>query len=181
MAEEKKEEQKNEAEGKKDAKQQEAKALEEIKNSEAYKELFDRYLRLAAEFDNYKKRAAKDAESIKTLAKAELVKKILPTIDEIEIAIDSLSSSDSARKGLELIYSNMLTELKKEGLSQIETDGQFDPYKHEILMTKESTEKPGSILEVVRKGYMLNDILLRPAAVIVANEKKKDDAQTKQK
>ncbi|MEM3661548.1 MAG: nucleotide exchange factor GrpE, partial [Candidatus Micrarchaeaceae archaeon] len=148
---------------------------------ETYKELFDRYIRLAAEFDNYKKRAAKDADNIKILAKAELIKRLLPTIDEIEIAIDSISSSDSSRKGLELIYSNILTELKKEGLQQIDTNGEFDPYKHEILMTKESTEKPGSILEVVRKGYTLNDILLRPAAVIVAGDKKQDDAKMQQK
>lgn len=133
----------------------------------------DRLLRLAAEFDNYKKRVSKENEELKSISKAELIKKIIPVLDEFELAIDAMSDSKNDEhmvKGMELIYSNLSSALKNEGLSVIETEGVYDPYKHEIIMTKESEKKPGTILDVVRKGYQFNGLLVRPASVIVAKE-----------
>ncbi len=133
----------------------------------------DRLLRLAAEFDNYKKRVAKENEELRNLSKAELVKKIIPVLDEFELAIDAMSDSKNDEymvKGMELIYSNLSSTLKNEGLSVIETQGVYDPYRHDIIMTRESEKKPGTILDVVRKGYQFNNLLVRPASVIVAKE-----------
>jgi len=154
-------------------------AIEEAKNQEAktvneseYLELKERLLRLAAEFDNYKKRAAKEYESSKTLGKIELIKKVLPVLDEFELAlsIEKDEKDEGTRKGIEMIYSNLIDALKAEGLSVIDTNGSYDPYKHEIVLAMESKEQEGKILEVVRKGYVLNDILIRPASVIVAKK-----------
>ncbi len=138
-------------------------------------ELKDRLLRLAAEFDNYKKRVAKEAENAKVLGKAELVRKLTATLDEFELAINSIDEKDKTKKGLELIYSNILDILDSEGLSVIETDGRFDPYKHEIVLARESKEEEGTILEVVRKGYEFNGMLIRPASVIVAKQAPKEE------
>jgi len=149
----------------------ESKEEEKLVSEKEYLELRDRLLRLAAEFDNYKKRTAKENESAKLLGKAELMRKLLPTLDEFELALSVSSKENKEIKGFEMIFSNFLDTLKSEGLEVIETDGRYDPYKHEIILTKESDKEEGSILEVVRKGYMLNGILLRPATVIVAKAK----------
>jgi len=154
----------------------------DVKESEEYKQLSDRLLRLAAEFDNYKKRMAKEEEQRSDLYKAEVIRKILPVIDEFEIAIGTLNDQDSSKKGIELIYTNLMDALKSVGLKVVDSDGNYDPYKHEILMAKESNEKPGKIIEVVRKGYMLNNILIRPASVIVAKEEQhSEEAQAEKK
>lgn len=127
-------------------------------------------LRLAAEFDNYKKKAKKDVEISEKLGKAALIKNLLPVVDEFELSMLALNGSkeNNLAKGIEMLYSNLMDVLKKEGLKEIETAGIFDPYKHEIIMVKESDKKDGTILEIVKKGYLFGDKLLRPAAVIIA-------------
>lgn len=140
--------------------------------SQNEKENDDKILRLAAEFDNYKKRIGKELAVAKEAGKAELMKKLLPTLDEFEIAIDAMNEGE-ARKGIELIYSNFIEVLKGEGLEEIEAKGVFDPYRHEIVMVKEPKDnsvKEGMILEVVRKGYIIGDIVLRPASIIIAKK-----------
>ncbi|MGC8538457.1 MAG: nucleotide exchange factor GrpE [Candidatus Micrarchaeia archaeon] len=137
--------------------------------------LKDRLLRLAAEFDNYKKRVAVEIEGAKNIGKAEILKGLLPIIDEFELAIDSMPS-DNIKKGIELIYSNFIDLLESEGLKCIDTSGKYDPYVHEIITTRESDKKEGTILETVRKGYTFNNILLRPAAVVVSKSKEEDSA-----
>jgi molecular chaperone GrpE len=128
----------------------------------------ERLMRLAAEFDNYKKRVAKDIDGSKSVGKAEIVSKILPSIDEFELALSSSGKTESM-KGMALIFSNLMGALKSAGLKEIPVDGSLDPYRHEVLLVKDSDVKEGTILEVVRKGYMLNDIMIRPASVIVSN------------
>jgi molecular chaperone GrpE len=167
----------NSQENEEEKKQESASEQKQVPESE-YLELKERLLRLAAEFDNYKKRVAKEIENAKTLGKAELMKKLLPTIDEFELAL-SVSKESKEIKGFQMIYSNFIDSLKSEGLSEIETNGKYDPYKHEIILTRESKEKEGTIIEVVRKGYMLNDILLRPATVIVAKNKESNEKEDK--
>jgi molecular chaperone GrpE len=155
---------------KKEEKQEEEK--KEPQNSEKeLSEVKDRLLRLASEFDNYKKRSAKDVDAAKSLGKAELIKQLLPTLDEFELALCALNGSESDKshaKGVELVFSNVVGTLKSAGLKEVEAKGKYDPYRHEIVMAKESKEPEGMILEVVRKGYTLNDALLRPSAVIVS-------------
>lgn len=171
--------------GKKEELQQDKTAIDaqEEKVPSELDETRDRLLRLAAEFDNYKKRVAKENEELKNLSKAELVKKIIPVLDEFELAIDAMSESKNDEhlvKGMELIYSNLVSALKNEGLSVIETQGVYDPYKHDIIMTRESEKKPGTIIDVVRKGYQFNSLLLRPSSVIVAKESVAKDDTKKQ-
>ncbi len=128
----------------------------------------ERFLRLAAEFDNYKKRAAKDMESAKGRGKAELMVKILPVLDEFELAAETLDMENDKERGIALVFSNLYDIMKKEGLREIESIGIFDPYKHEIILAKESEKKEGTIIKAIRKGYMFNEIMLRPAYVIVS-------------
>ncbi|MFI5412299.1 MAG: nucleotide exchange factor GrpE [Candidatus Micrarchaeales archaeon] len=149
----------------------EEKQPEDNKEEENYKE---RMLRLAAEFDNYKKRVRKDIDDAKRVGKAETIKNLLPVLDEFELAVMSVNGNadEVLAKGIEMLYSNFREALKKEGLAEIKASGIYDPYRHEIIMTKEDNKKkPGTILEVIKKGYMLGEIILRPATVIIAKEK----------
>ncbi len=139
-----------------------------------YAELKEQMLRLAAEFDNYKKRAKADMDKARGMGKAELAKSLLPILDEFELAMIAASNSSdkSVSKGIELVYSNLTDTLKRSGLREVPADGIADPFKHEIIMVAESDKKPGTILEVVKKGYMFDDMMLRPASVIVAKDAK---------
>jgi molecular chaperone GrpE len=142
-------------------------------NEKELAEAKDRLLRMAAEFDNYKKKMAKDMDASRTMGKAELVKALLPALDEFEMALYALGNSaksDCNVKGMEMVFSNVLGTLRSAGLREIEAKGKYDPYRHEIVMTRESEEAEGTILEVVRKGYSFNDLMLRPSAVIVSKK-----------
>ena len=140
-------------------------------------ELKDRLLRLAAEFDNYKKRVAKDLDGSKSTGKAELMKKLLTIVDEFELAIAAMGKGSDNIRGVELLFSNFMDILKGEGLKEIDSRGVFDPYKHEIMLAKESNEKEGTILEVVRKGYSVNGMMLRPVSVIVSKGNVQENKQ----
>jgi molecular chaperone GrpE len=74
-----------------------------------------------------------------------------------------------------MLYSNFIDTLKKEGLKEVEVDGIFDPYRHETVMVRESDEKEGTILETVKKGYVFEGMLLRPASVIISKRAAKGD------
>jgi molecular chaperone GrpE len=134
------------------------------------KDMKEQLLRLAAEFDNYKKRTKNDVDNAKSAGKAELVKGFLPILDEFELALIVVNKTPdrNVARGVEMLYSNFIDMLKKAGLEEIACKGVFDPYKHEIMMTKDSKEKDGTILEVIKKGYIFDKVLLRPASVIVA-------------
>jgi molecular chaperone GrpE len=151
-----------------DSKNEEAAPEKAEQKPTAEEELKDRLLRLAAEYDNYKKRTMKEVEGAKLMGRAELMLKMLPILDEFEIALDALDIKVEKEKGLALVFSNFVDTLKKEGLTELVAKGVVDPYKHEIMLAKEGNEKEGTIIDVVRKGYMLNGIMLRPASVIVS-------------
>lgn len=148
------------------------------KNNRDYDELKDRFLRLAAEFDNYKKRVANEIADSKELGKAELIKHLLKIMDEFDLTLIAAGKSNDKAllKGIELLYANFIDVLKKSGLKEIETKGKFDPYKHEIAMVRDG-EKDDIIIEVIKKGYTLNDRLLRAASVIVSKETKKEELE----
>lgn len=176
MSEEKKEEKSQ----KESSAAKEDKEATEKKQDENPEELRERFLRLAAEFDNYKKRVAKEIDASKLLGKAELVKKLLPALDEFELAMKTMDGENgSSQKGIELVYANLVGALGQEGLEAMDVKGKFDPYKHEIMLAKESEKGEGVILEVVRKGYMFNGIMLRPASVIVAEVKQNGEQKNK--
>lgn len=138
--------------------------------------LKDRLLRLAAEFDNYKKKIANDIKVAKDLGKAELIVKLLSSLDEFELAFSSLCNNKEVAgeiKGIELVFSNIYDTLKGEGLKEIEAKGKYDPYRHEVMLTKPSDKDEGTILEVIRKGYLFKEILLRPSSVIISSGRSK--------
>ena len=134
----------------------------------------DRYLRLAAEFDNYRKRTLKEkAELIKNGGEKTLTA-ILPVLDDFERALKNMETSEETKamkEGVELIFSKFNKVLSQEGLQKIETEGkEFDVDFHEAiaLIPAPSEELKGKILDCVQTGYMLNDKVIRHAKVAVA-------------
>jgi molecular chaperone GrpE len=135
----------------------------------------DEYLadlqRLAAEFENYRKRATRDQERLVAHAHERLVRELLPVLDDLERALEAAERHEEAAlvDGVKLVEQSLRKALVKEGLVEIETDGPFDPHVHEALLTQPRDEaEPGSVLEVVQRGYRLGDKVVRPARVIVA-------------
>jgi len=160
-------------EGKEEVRKEPESKAEAQASPNEYAELRDKFLRLAAEFDNYKKRVKVEIDSSKAAGKAELIKDLLSVLDEFEIALVALKQVNDVRivSGFELLYSNFLDTLRKAGLKEVTASGVFDPYMHEIIMVEEdSSKKPGTILQVMKKGYMLGSILLRPASVTITKE-----------
>jgi len=131
----------------------------------------DRLLRLAADFDNYKKRAAREREEYVVLANARLLTELLPVIDDLERALAAAEQHEEAQleEGVRLVHRSLAALLERHGVTAIETDGKFDPHVHEAMLAQPSQEADsGSVLEVVQKGYKLGDRVVRPARVIVA-------------
>ncbi|TMK78408.1 MAG: nucleotide exchange factor GrpE [Actinobacteria bacterium] len=136
-------------------------------------ELIDTLQRLKAEFDNYRKRAARDQESLVARAGERLVKELLPVLDDLERALEAAESHEEAKleEGVKLVHRQLEQILEREGLAPVETDGKFDPNVHEALLTQPSASDEGSVIEVLQKGYRLGDRVLRPARVVVAGPK----------
>ena len=134
--------------------------------------LQDRLLRLAAEFDNYRKRVDRDRRDQADAALAGAVEDLLPIIDNLERALNAPAGggSDSYRQGVELIHRQMMELLRKRGVTAIESVGaDFDPEIHQAVAHEVSPEhREGEVMEVFRRGYKLGDRLLRPAMVKVA-------------
>ena len=158
----------------------------------------DEYLadlqRIAAEYENYRKRVAREQERLVAHAHERLVRELLPVLDDLERAAkppihdtesdrgnrvevpptelnapDLQSEYEALREGVRLVERSLRKALEKEGLAEIATDAGFDPHVHEALLTKpEDGAEPGSVLEVVQRGYRLGDKVVRPARVIVA-------------
>jgi molecular chaperone GrpE len=153
--------------------------------------------RLAAEFDNYRKRALREQQAFAARANERVVKELLPVLDDLERAAkppvrdsgpregvrgnrvevpptelgapDPPSDYEGLLEGVRLVHRALEDVLRKEGLAEIETDGAFDPHVHEALLTQPGDEvEPGQVLQVLQKGYRLGDRVLRPARVIVA-------------
>ena len=134
----------------------------------------DEYLndlkRVAAEFENYRKRVSRDQESLVARAHERLVKELLPVLDDLERALAAAEEHEEAKleEGVRLVHRELKAALDREGLAEIETDGVFDPHVHEALLSQPSEAEEGSVLEVLQKGYKLGDRVLRPARVVVA-------------
>jgi len=126
--------------------------------------------RLAAEFDNFRKRVARDQESVLARANERLVKDLLPIVDDLERALEAAETHDEAKvvDGVRLVHRSLEGLLQKEGLEEIGADGQFDPHVQEALLTQPSEAPEGTVIQVIQKGYRLGDRVLRPARVVVA-------------
>jgi molecular chaperone GrpE len=158
-------------------------------------ELFDRLQRLAAEFDNFRKRNARENAALTERANERLVKELIPVLDDLGRALEAAAEHQEAAKrpvrdsgpgegvrgnrevpptsadvfeGVRLVHRALADLLTKEGLAEISTEGKFDPHVHEALLSQPSDAEEGSVIEVVQKGYKLGDKVLRPARVVVA-------------
>jgi len=134
-------------------------------------ELNDRLLRRRAEFENFRRRAQRDGARAADDGAAELLKELLPALDDLERALLA-PGGDAVREGVELIYKNLTGTLKSRGLQSEDPRGQaFDPELHEAVAHEPAPGvSPGTIVEVFQKGYLFKDRLLRPALVKVAAE-----------
>lgn len=137
--------------------------------------LNDRYLRLAAEFENFKRRALKERQDLHSYANENLIKELLPTVDNLERAVGHARQEESDREslleGVELTYRSLLQLLEKLGVQRIEPEGEsFDPAVHEAIRQVPSDEhEPGIVIEVFQRGYKLKDRLIRAALVAVSS------------
>ncbi|MCI0531848.1 MAG: nucleotide exchange factor GrpE [candidate division Zixibacteria bacterium] len=160
------------------AKQIEALREDLEKARQELKERDDRLLRLAAEFDNYKKRTARDFENIIKNANESLIQELAVILNDFSRALESArekKDSKSFQTGVELIHNQLQELLKKEGLEAIPAKGEkFDPNLHEAALQMESDQPEGTILDEVNKGYKLNGKVIKYSQVVVA--KKKPDA-----
>ncbi len=136
-------------------------------------ELIDTLQRVKADFDNFRKRAARDQEALVARAGERIVKELLPVLDDLERALEAAEQHEEAKleEGVKLVHRQLEQLLEREGLAAVETDGMFDPHVHEALLTQPSESEEGSVIEVLQKGYRLGDRVLRPARVVVAGPK----------
>ena len=140
-------------------------------------ETWDRYVRLNADFDNFRKRAARDREDGVRAAQERLLGKFLPVVDNFDMAMAAAGSAqnttvESLKAGVQMIQGQLKAVLSESGVEEIDAIGKpFDPNLHEALSQMESADAPeGTVLQQLRKGYKMRDRLLRPASVIVAKK-----------
>jgi molecular chaperone GrpE len=141
--------------------------------SEQTEEASANYLELAqriqADFENYRKRAAREAAAAGERAKSGLVRELLPIVDNLERALTSAEDGEQhLAEGVRLVHAELIAVLERNGIQQFDPAGdKFDPSEHEALSVKNDGE-PGVVLEVVERGYRANGTVLRPARVVVS-------------
>jgi len=148
---------------------EEAEEIKEIKDKE-YDILYDKYLRINAEYDNFRKRTAKEKESIYANAVIDILENILPVADNMERALQ-FTDGEKVLEGLKMIYSQFTSSLERLGVEEIKSDGeQFDPEIHNAVFHEEDESQPNNtITETLQKGYIKGDKVIRPAMVKVVN------------
>jgi molecular chaperone GrpE len=127
--------------------------------------------RVAADFDNYRKRVAREQTQILARSGERVVAKLLPVLDDLERALDAAEHHEEARvlEGVRMTKDALAAVLASEGAEEIPADGPFDPHVHEALMTQPGDGvEPGHVVQVVTRGYKIGDVVLRPARVVVA-------------
>jgi molecular chaperone GrpE len=125
--------------------------------------------RIQADFENYRKRAAREAAAAGERAKSGLVRELLPIVDNLERALASAEDGEQhLAQGVRLVYAELIAVLERNGVEQFDPAGdKFDPSEHEALSVREDGE-PGLVVDVVEKGYRANGTVLRPARVVVS-------------
>lgn len=168
-------------EDKKDVKQKEVKHEEEEKkeqykkqemvSKQDYDELDDRYKRMLAEFENYKKRSQKERESLYSSILGEVIEVILPVVDNLENAVKVETKDEEYKKGIELVLKQLQDVLTSKGVEEIKTIGEtFDPELHEAVSSiQDENLGEKEIAQEYRKGYKIGDKVIRHSMVVVAN------------
>jgi molecular chaperone GrpE len=155
------------------ANEQEAMDAKDAAEAEPVDEQPQDYLALAqriqADFENYRKRAAREAAAAGERAKSGLVRELLPIVDNLERALASAEDGEQhLAEGVKLVHSELIAVLERNGIEQFDPSGdKFDPSEHEALSVRNDGE-PGVVLEVVERGYRANGTVLRPARVVVS-------------
>lgn len=155
-----------------------AEAIEELKGRAAKAdENWERLLRTTADFDNFKKRAAREKQDALRYATESLITKIIPVLDNFEMALAAAQNSSteglkSLQDGVTMIQTQLKSALTDSGLEEVDATGKlFDPNIHEAVSQQESADVPeGHVLQQLRKGYKIRERLLRPATVVVAKK-----------
>jgi len=155
-----------------------AEQLEQLKARAAQAdEFWDRLLRIGADFENFKKRAARERQDLSRYANESLIQKLIPVLDNFEMAqaaaqAGPVNGTESFQAGVAMIQNQLKTVLADAGVEEVDAIGKaFDPNLHEAVSQQETAETPeGQVVQQLRKGYKLRDRLLRPAAVIVAKK-----------
>ena len=143
--------------------------IEESEKPGELEELMQRYLRLAAEYDNFRKRSQKEREGVFSDAKALVITAFLPVFDNLERALKQETSDEAYKKGVEMITRQLLDVFEKFGVSEIPTDA-FDPELHDAVMhCEDESLGESAIIEVFQKGFIMGDRVLRHAMCRVAN------------
>jgi molecular chaperone GrpE len=137
----------------------------------------DSLQRLKAEFDNYRKRVARDQQELAARAHERLMRELVPVLDDLERALEAAGEheEDKLEEGVRLVHRALADALAKEGLAEIETSGTFDPHTQEALLSQPSEAAEGSIIQVLQKGYSLGDRVLRPARVVISSGPQQSD------
>jgi molecular chaperone GrpE len=149
-----------------EAEQEVAPEVDELASARAERDDYlDALQRLKAEFDNYRKRVARDQQELAARAHERLVRELVPVLDDLERA---LAHEGNLEDGVRLIHRQLDEALTKEGLVEVETAGMFDPHTQEALLAQPSDEAEGTVIEVLQKGYRLGDLVLRPARVVIS-------------
>jgi molecular chaperone GrpE len=151
------------------------------------KESYDRFLRISAEFENFKKRSIREMEDFRKFANELLIKELLSVVDNLERAITSSDSNGNSGgnvvEGIDLVLKEILKILERFKVSQIDcVEKPFDPGFHQAVMREENNDYPeNTVVKELQKGYLLHDRLLRPAMVAVSVAKSKDDNKQEDK
>jgi len=134
-------------------------------------ELLTKLKYLQAEFENYRKRAERDMESVVKYAHEALITRLLPVVDELDAAVETLKGGEA--EGIRMVRDNLLKSLREAGLQEIPAKGlMFDPYVMDcVQQVPDPTMQDGVVKEVVLKGYRLHDRVLRPAHVVVVRNR----------
>ena len=162
-------EEKNEISEKVEKKQTEKEVLKQ--KQEELDDITDRYKRILAEFENFKKRSGKERESLYNMILSDIVSSILPILDNLENAVKAESKDEEYKKGIELVLKQFQDTLKSKGVEEIKTVGEtFDPELHEAVSSVQDESKgEKEIVQEYRKGYKMGTKVIRHSMVVVAN------------
>lgn len=147
-------------------------------------ELNDKYLRLSAEFDNYKKRTAKEKAELCAHSEARVMLRLLPVYEEIGFAEQGVAkiTDKHIRDGALLVLSKLRASFEKEGLQQMKVLGEkLDPFRHEVAFREDSSAPEGTIVRAIRQGYLFKGEILQHALVSVSSGKKPEEAKKEEK
>ena len=127
--------------------------------------------RLKAEFDNYRKRVAREEQQLVARAGERVVKQLLPMVDDLGRAVDAAREHGDTQvaEGVRLVHRSLVDLLAREGVVEVETEGRFDPHTQEALLTQTSDEPEGTVIQVIQPGYKLGEHVLRPARVVISS------------